>query len=381
MSGILLANIDQSTTTILSKLLKTEGYKVDAVTDTLLVADKLAETTYDLVLTSAGGPADPELNLVRKIRADHASLPVIVIIENSDAETMGTISELAPFACLEKPLKIDQMLATVQRAVDFHGLLDSDSVNLNLQLESTYQFEGIVAESPVMKSVCDMVSRVAGTDVTVLITGEKGTGKSLIAKTLHTFSRRKDKAMASVNCSDASAEETLFGAEGTPSALDKACGGTLYLRQIEDLGAEAQETLAGILTSKKFTSPGDDKEKLLDARVIASGTGNLEELAAGGDLNLSLYKILKIIVIKIPPLRDRVEDIVPTLRMTMQDQIEAQGGVLPNMDQDVVDLLQQYPWPGNSKEIQMIAGHALSAQVNGSIAIDSLPPQIKSGAR
>jgi DNA-binding NtrC family response regulator len=381
MSGILLANIDQSTTTILSKLLKTEGYKVDAVTDALLVADKLAETTYDLVLTSAGGPSDPELNLVRKIRADHASLPVIVIIENSDAETMGTISELSPFACLEKPLKIDQMLTTVQRAVDFHGLLDSDSVNLNLQLESTYQFEGIVAESPVMKSVCDMVSRVAGTDVTVLITGEKGTGKSLIAETLHTFSRRKDKAMASVNCSDASAEETLFGVEGTPSALDKACGGTLYLRQIEDLGAEAQETLAGILASKKFISPGDDKEKLLDARVIASGTGNLEELAAGGDLSLALYKMLKVIVIKIPPLRDRVEDIVPTLRMTMQDQIEAQGGVLPNMDQDVVDLLEKYPWPGNSKEIQMIAGHALGAQIDGSIALDSLPPQIKSGAR
>ena len=381
MSGILLANIDQSTTAILSKLLKTEGYKVDTLPDSLLVSETLAEKTYDLLLTSAGGPEDPELNLVRKVRTEHSSLPVIVLIENSDAETMGTISELSPFACIEKPLKIDQMMSTVQRAVDFQGLLDSDSVNLNLQLESTYQFDGIVAESPVMKSVCDMVSRVAGTDVTVLVTGEKGTGKSLIAKTLHGCSRRKDKELVIVDCANSAAEDELFGASGGPSALDRACGGTLYLRQVESLATEVQEKLAGILESKKFMSSPDEKEKLFDARIVASGTGNLEELAAGGDLSLALYKMIKIIVIKIPPLRDRVEDIVPTLRMTMHDQIETTGGVLPNMDQSVIDLLEQYPWPGNSKEIQMVASHALKSQIDGSIALDSLPPQIKSAAR
>ncbi len=381
MSGILLANIDQSTTAILSKLLKTEGYKVDAVADATMVSEKLTTNNYDLILASAGGEIDPKLDMVRKIRTDHSAVPVVLLIENSDPETMGAISEISPFACMEKPLKIDQLLSTVQRAVDFQGLLDSDSVNLNLQLESSYQFEGIVAESPIMKSVCDMISRVAGTDVTVLVTGEQGTGKSLVAQTLHTFSRRKDKAMATVDCTKGTAVDELFGADGVASALDSACGSTLYLRQVESLPVDEQDRLAGILETKKFASAESDKEKLLDARVIASGTGNLEELAAAGELSLRLYKLLKIIVIKIPPLRDRVEDIVPTLRMTMQDRVKADGGVLPNMDQEVINLLEKYPWPGNSKEITIVADHALAAQVNGTVALDSLPPQIKSGAR
>jgi DNA-binding NtrC family response regulator len=381
MSGILLASIDQSTTAILTKLLKTEGYKVDAAPDTQQAQEKLSAAKYELVLASAGGEADPELNLVKKVKADHPAIPVIAIIDTSDSETMQRVSEASPFACLEKPLKIDQLLSTVQRAVDFQGLLDSDSVNLNLQLESSYQFDGIVAESPVIISVCDMISRVAGTDVTVLITGEKGTGKSLVAETLHQFSRRKDKDIVAVDCRKPDASAKLFGDSGAASALDNACGATLYLRQIESLPLDAQEKLAGVLESKKVQSTAQDKERLLDARIVASGTGNLEEMAAAGEISLSLYKNLKIIVIKIPPLRERKEDVVPTLRMAMQSRIEEEGGVLPNMDQDVIDLLEKYPWPGNSKEIDLVADQALQAQVDGTIAIDSLPPQIKSGAR
>lgn len=381
MAGILLANIDKSTTLILSKLLRTEGYKVDAVQGYAELDDKFSTQNYELALTSAGIKTPEDLEVIRKIRKNNSSLPVIVILENSDPETMGAVSEVHPFACLQKPLKIDQLMSTVQRAVDFQGLLDSNSVNLNLQLESAYQFEGIVAESPVMRSVCDMISRVAGTDVTVLITGEKGTGKSLVARTLHNYSRRKDKALVTVDCSKAEAPDELFGMQGKPCALDRSCGGTLYLRQIESLQLEHQDRLAGILEKKKFASTETGKDRLFDARVIASGSGNLEEQAAGGDLSLKLYKMLKIIVVKIPPLRERREDVVPTLKMAMQAQVDRQGGVLPNMDQDVISLLENYPWPGNSKEIDMVARHALQAQVNGTIKLASLPPQIKSAAR
>ncbi len=381
MSGILLASIDQGTTAILTKLLKTEGYKVDAAADGKQAEEKLAGAAYDLVLASAGGEADPEFNLVKSVRTAHPAVPVIAIIDASDQNTMQSVAEASPFACLEKPLKIDQLLSTVQRAVDFQGLLDSDSVNLNLQLESTYQFEGIVAESPIMKSVCDMISRVAGTDVTVLITGEKGTGKSLVAETLHQYSRRKDKEMVTVDCSRPEAGTLLAGEPGKPSALDRACGATLYLKQIESLPLQEQERLATILEDKKFTSSEQDKERLLDARIIASGTGNLEQMAAAGELSLSFYKALKIILIKIPPLRDRKEDVVPTLRMAMQTRINKEGGVLPNMSQEVIELMEQYPWPGNSKEIDMVAGHALQAQVDGTISLESLPPQIRSAAK
>lgn len=380
MSGILLANIDAGTTAILTKLLKTEGYKVDAA-DASSAIDKLSKKSYDLAVSTVSAKSADSLELVRKIRAQYGAVPLILIIETSDADIMGRIDEISPFACLEKPLKIDQLLSTVQRAVDFQGLLDSNSVNLNLQLESTYQFEGIVAESPIMKSVCDMISRVAGTDVTVLVVGEKGTGKSLVARTLHHFSRRKDRPLVVADCSSHGAGENIFGESGQECLLDKAYGATLYLRQIEALPVEEQERLAAVLEKKKYLSPSSGKEKLLECRIIASGSGNLEELAAGGELSLALYKMLKIIVIKIPPLRDRPEDVVPTLRMIMQDKLEKTGGVLPNMEQDVMSVLERYPWPGNSKEIDMVASHILASAHKGTITMDALPPQIKSIAR
>ena len=167
MSKILLANEEKGTSDILTTLLKTEGYKVVS-TSVLSQAQESIETDeFDLMITSTGKIFDSDLTLLKSAKTYRASMPVIVINESGDAERTALIDEYSPFASVEKPLKVDRLLTAVHKAVDLSDAALTENVNLNLQLEKTYQFEGIVAESPAMKSVCDMVSRVAGIDVTI----------------------------------------------------------------------------------------------------------------------------------------------------------------------------------------------------------------------
>lgn len=368
MSRILLVSNEKGTLSILTNLLKTEGYKVLSTQDSQKAKDLIAAEEFNLMIASVN--VDADLDLITLARAKQPAMPVVAITKSGGGDVAGAVVKLKPFASIEKPLKVDQLLATVQKAVDFNDAALTENVNLNLQLETSYQFEQIVAESPAMRSVCDMMNRVAPTDITVLLTGEKGIGKEGVARTLHAHSRRKDKPFVVVECATADASLVTGG-----GAVELAAGGTVFLKNVETMPLAIQEKLCKTLQDRKLQG----SDAVVDVRVIASVSGDVERAVNQGSFSGSLYKFLKVIVIKIPPLRDRKEDVMPTVRLVLRRSL-GEDKALPTLDQKVVKALESYSWPHNIDTVETVLNGALKKSKNGKITVESLPPEVQGGA-
>ena len=373
MSRILLASSEKSTSAILTKLLKTEGYKVVVVSEEAKAIEQLKAEEFNLLVTTVGrGPdADAFINVIRASRASRPAMPVIAIYESDGGKTAARLADLQLFAAMEKPLKVDKLVSSVQKAVDQQDASLAENVNLNLELETCYQFENIVAESPAMKSVCDMISRVAATDVTMLISGEKGTGKGLIAHAIHSNSRRKAKPISVVNCSGPNAESFLFALGG----IEKANGGTLFLQGIDEIPFAVQKPLLQCLQDRRINKPGTSLSVPLDVRIIASATGNLQPLVAAGKFLPELFKLIKVIFIQLAPLRERKQDIMPTMLQILRRKV-GEGKALPVLEPELAEIFQKYEWPGNVSEVESVLDYALKSAAGGRITKACLPEAV-----
>lgn len=360
---------------ILTKLLKTEGFNVVSTGDPTKARELIKSEQFNLMISSTAGEGDQYIELLRLASTEQPAMPVIAITESEGGEIPAMVSEMELFACIEKPLKVDRFLSTVQRAVDYNDATLTQDINLNLQLETCYQFENIVAESPAMKSVCDMVNRVAGTDVTVLLVGENGTGKIDVAKAIHDNSRRKEKKLVVVDCTATNIESELFGTPGGKGALENANGGTIFLWEIRALSRAVQEKLIHALQEKKVPRANAKEGAAIDMRVIASTSKDLQQLVNGETFNNDLYRFLRIILVKIPPLRDRRQDIMPIVRQALQ-KIVGEQKVLPHLASEVVRIFEQYSWPGNISEIESVLEHALKSAEGDKITRKCLPAEL-----
>lgn len=379
MSQILLVNNEKNTLNILSKLLRAEGYKVVSAEDLASGKELIHTGQFNLMISSTNKELDPELELLRLARTEQPAMPVIVIMEKESSETAVKVSELQPFACIEKPLKVDRLLTTVQQAVDYRGTALAENVDLNLQLETRYQFENIVAESPSMKRICDMVSQVVATDIAVLLSGENGTGKIVIARAIHNNSRRREGQFVTVNCEEGNSavEIELFGETGRESALEKATGGTIFLRRVEGLPLSVQKKLLQALHGRMVFRPDSEKGTAIDVRVISSTSRNLQQMCEQGSFNADLYKFLRIIFIEIPPLRNRREDILPTFRQILRQKL-SQDKPLPLIEPQVAGMLAEYSWPGNVSEMEKILEQVLEVTKENKITTACLPADLVS---
>ncbi|MCK5850735.1 MAG: sigma-54-dependent Fis family transcriptional regulator [Kiritimatiellae bacterium] len=373
-SKILVVSNEKTTVGILSNILRTEGYST-MVADGQTAAEKLIEGGgFCLMIWSGSGGWDPDFEIVANLKASQAGVQVIIITDKTDAEMTARAIALEPFACIEKPLKLDQLMTTVQQAIDHADAAIGGGVNMNLQLETTSRFENVIAESPAMRSVCDMISRIAATNVSVLISGDKGTGKSVLARTVHMHSRRKDKPFSSVDCASPDAESNLFESNAG-GAIEKANGGTLYLKQIDLLSLDIQAKVAKVVEEGEI--PAEDKSESIpvDFRLIASTCGNLSKLAEDGGFNNDLYGRLKLIELKIPALHDRPEDILPTIKQVIRAQID-KNKYLPNISSEAIAKLKEYAWLGGVSEIEDVIRGALEKATGGELGLECLPPKI-----
>ena len=373
MSQILLVGDERKTLDLFAGMLRTEGYKAVGAQGLVEADGKALSAVFSLLILDISKSGSDGVAFATKFAGSNPAASVIVIY----ASGQENMTDGMPAVCarLLKPVRMDDLLASVQKALDFGEKAIEEMQSLRLEVETAHRFKDLVAESPEMRAVCDMVDRIAGTDVTVMISGEQGVGKTVIARTIHENSARREGPFVVVDCSATDdLEAMLFGKAGAGGAFEQARGGTIVLAQIDALAQGVQPRLGKTLREKKITWVGG--EKGTDVRVISSARKRLDPLVQAGRFNDELFRLLKTIIIAVPPLRTRSQDMRPLVYRILRADAAATGHV-PQIEPDALALLQGYPWPGNVRQLEEAVKHALGHMEGDRITANSFPDYLK----
>lgn len=389
MARILLVDDEPSILSVLSTLLKAEGHEVIPVVGGEKALELVRNEQFDLMLSDIKMSPVDGMQLLQFVRKEHPQTAVIMITAYGSVETAVESMKQGAFDYVTKPFKVDELLLTVQRALEYNAVL-AENVQLKAQIESRYRFENIVAESAAMRRVCEMIERVAPTDTTILILGESGTGKELVAKAIHAHSRRKNKRFLPINCAampEPLLESEMFGhvkgaftgaTANKEGLFEAARGGTILLDEIGSMPLSIQGKLLRVLQDKEIRKVGGTESISVDVRVLAATNDRLEKLIEEGRFREDLYYRLSVIPIEIKPLRERVEDILPLCYHFLRQEAGPNREPL-RIDPEAQLVLERYAWPGNVRELENAIRHAMTfAGEKGKITRDVLPAKIVS---
>ncbi len=390
MPRILLVDDEPSILSVLCTVLKAEDYDVVAASDGQQAIELIRKETFDLLISDIRMAPVNGMDLLRLVHDEQPNTSAIMLTAYGSVETAIEALKLGAFDYVTKPFKVDELLITVQRALAYRNALN-ENANLKQQLETRYELSNIIAESPAMKNVCEMIRRVAPTDTTVLIYGQSGTGKELIAKAIHAHSTRSKKNFLPVNCAalpEPLLESEMFGhvkGSFTGASSDKeglfeaAHGGTIFLDEVGSMPLSIQGKLLRVLQEKEVRRVGSNKTVAVDARVLAATNTPLEQLIKEGAFREDLYYRLSVIPIEIAPLRERQEDIMPLLYHVIKSET-LDGQDPPTIDSDVCAMFEAYDWPGNVRELENAVKHAMTFARDNRITADVIPPRIAATA-
>ncbi len=346
----------------LAGVLEDEGFKVKSAPDGETALKMIEEDTPDLILLDIWMPGIDGLETLSRIKEKHDDIAVIMISGHGSVETAVKATKLGAYDFFEKPLSLDQVILTTQNVMNMLNLR-SENQRLREQIQSRHE---IVGESPAIRAVRDQIDRAAPSDGRVMITGENGTGKELVARHIHLLSQRRDKAFIEVNCAaipEELIESELFGHEKGAftgatgkrrGKFDLADGGTIFLDEIADMSLRTQAKILRILQERSFERVGGAEVISVDARVIAATNKNLETLIRENRFREDLYFRLNVIPIHVPPLRDRREDIPLFVEHFMKLYCDESGLTRRNFTPDAVEELKNHAWPGNVRELKNI---------------------------
>ena len=386
MATILLVDDELNILTVLNTLLKAEGYDVLTARDGDKAREFIRTKAIDLLITDIRMSPVNGMELLKSVRAEKPGISVIMLTAFGTVNTAIEAMKLGAFDYVTKPFKVDELLITIKRALEY-GKAITENPNLKNQLVTRYRMENIVAESSAMKAVCEMIERVAPTDATVLIYGESGTGKELVAKAIHAYSKRKDSKFLAVNCAalpEALLESELFGhVKGSFSgaSFDKKGlfeaveDGTLLFDEIGSMPMSIQAKLLRALQEKEIRRVGGNETIQVHARILAATNTRLEDMVQAGSFRQDLYYRLSVIPITIQPLRNRKEDIIPLVYHVIREGI-GRAKELPAITPEGQQILEAYPWPGNVRELENAIKHALTFARENRITADVLPSKI-----
>lgn len=360
MARLMVVDDEKGIREALVQVFEYEGHEVRAAEDgpdALLMAESFHP---DVIFLDVKMPGMDGLDVLARLRTECPGALVVMISGHGTIETAVEATRNGAYDFLEKPLDTDLLLATLGRSLELKGLTDSIA-DLKSQVESRYE---IVGTSYQVRQVLDRVEKVAPTDARVLVTGENGTGKELVARAIHRLSSRADRSFVEVNCAAIPSElieSALFGhmkgsftgaVADRQGKFEQAHEGTLFLDEIGDMSLEAQAKVLRVLEQGVITRVGGSKSIDVDVRVIAATNKDLEQQIEVGAFREDLFYRLNVVPIQIPPLRERRED-VPMLISHFCEQIVNGQGVAPKrFSAAAIERLQALPWPGNVRELR-----------------------------
>ena len=386
MARILIVDDEPTILNLLNKILIGQGYDATPTSNGEKALQLLQTEKFDLMISDINMTPVNGMELLRKASQAWPDMGVIMLTAYGTVSTAVEAMKEGAVDYITKPFKLDELVLTVQRALEYHNAI-TENKDLKARLEHKEQLEGIIAESPGMRKVCEMIERVAPSAATVLVYGESGTGKELVARGLHRYSPRKDSTFMAINCAALPAqlmESEMFGhvkgsftgASSTKAGLFEAAhGGTLFLDEISSMPLEIQSKLLRVLQDKKIRKVGGSDHTEVDVRIIAASNEKLENLIEQGKFREDLYYRLSVISIDIPPLRNRPEDILPLVDHILSRAL-GPGVELPQIDHEAQSILDNYNWPGNVRELENAIQHAITFAQNGVITKDTLPARI-----
>jgi len=374
------ARIRSSLTTILED----EGYEVVAASDGNEALDALNEVGPDAILLDIWMPGPDGIEVLEKVRNLHPGLPVIIISGHGTIETAVKATKLGAYDFLEKPLSVEKTLLTLSRAIEHRRLAEANRDMRKRILKN----EEILGASPPSEALREQIDRVAPTDGWVLITGENGTGKELVARSIHAKSLRAEMPFVDVNCAaipEELIESELFGHEkgsftGATSMkrgkFDLAHKGTIFLDEIADMSLKTQAKILRILQEQKFERVGGAEAIQVDVRVIVATNKDLDIEIAEGRFREDLYYRLNVIPIHLPTLAERIDDIPLFLDHFLSRYSMKVGVRKKKIRPDALDALVKYSWPGNVRELKNLVERLVIMVPGNEIKTRDLPTAI-----
>ncbi len=393
MPTILVVDDEPSIRRTLREILEYEDFDVEEAVDGEEALQKMRAAQYDLVMLDVKMPKRDGMEVLEVVGKEMPEVPVIMISGHGTIETAVEATKLGAFDFIEKPPDLNRMLLTIRNALD-RGELTVANRRMRQAIEQYYEGEltPIMGTSPAISRIKETIERVAPSEARVLITGEPGTGKELVAKWIHHLSPRKECPIVEVNCAAIPSElieSELFGHEKgsftgatkqRTGKFEQADGGTLFLDEIGDMSLSAQAKVLRALQENKIQRVGGDRSIPVNVRVVAATNKNLLELIEENDFREDLYHRLSVILIHVPPLRERRDDI-PIIARHFLDRLSRRNGMPgKRFAPDALERLKRYEWRGNVRELNNVVERLIVLSETDEIGVRDVERYVQPGA-
>ena len=385
MDSILIVDDELNMRLVLRAMLKKEGYEVFVAEDGLAALNILKETDVSAVVTDLKMPKLDGMGLLDRVTREYPSIPIIIITAYGTVNTAVDALKKGAFDYITKPFDQDDLRNVIKKAIKTRKF-NQDEVMMSDEEIDRY---GIVGASPKMMDVYETIRQVAAATTAVLITGETGTGKEMIAHAIHRNSPRKANPFIKINCgaiTEHLVESELFGYEKgaftgavvtKPGRFELAHTGTIFLDEIGDLPRDMQVKLLHVLQDQEFERVGGIRTIKIDVRIIAATNRNLHQEVKEGRFREDLFYRLNVFPIQLPPLRERREDILPLMDYFLEKCNKKLGRTVRQDDPRIRELFQRYSWPGNVREMENIIERLVLMAKDNQITLEDIPGEIR----